>query len=523
MNPITFSEATKAMSITEVCIDDAMLSLAEFIAVAKYHAKVVFSSEFRQRVQKSRDMIDRFLEENRAIYGVTTGFGENVRYVIEPKDAITLQKNIVRSHACSVGKPLSETEVRACMLMMIVNTGKGHSGIRLETLECIRRFLNADLYPYAPSEGSVGYLAVEGHIALTFMGEGSLLVNGKKTETLPQLERCGISPVEYGCKEGLSLLNGSGVVTALALLSLYEMVITMGNLEIAGALTYEALRGTTKQLDPRIMEAKKHREQQSVAQNMLAMLAGSEIGEKYRDAKVQDAYVLRSMPHILGAAKKLIGESYEVIMNEMHSVSDNPELFDTEDGGVALMCGNFDGSFVGSHADMLAMACSIAGNLAERCVDRMVNRHLNDGLPAFLAVHPGLNNGFMIPQYTAAGLMNEIKILSQPSTIDSISTCANQEDPVSFAYFAAKKALDTANKLQYLTAIQYMTAAQAIDLLRPLKPSPVMENVMHAIREEVDFAEYDRFFAADIEKLKEMTESAVFIRIVEKEIDHFRY
>ena len=214
------------------------------------------------------------------------------------------------------------------------------------------------------------------------------------------------------------MLNGTITVTAMALLALYESIITMQNIEIAGALCYEALRGTDKELDPRIHAVKKHDAQIAAANNLRRMLKGSQICNKYRDAKVQDAYMLRSMAHIHGAAKKLIREAYEVILNEMHSVSDNPEIFaEGKDDGVALMCGNFDGSFVGSHADMLAMAAAIVGNEVERGTDRMVNRNLNDGLPAFLVSNPGLNSGFMIPQYTAAGLVNEIKHLAIPATM----------------------------------------------------------------------------------------------------------
>lgn len=236
------------------------------------------------------------------------------------------------------------------------------------------------------------------------------------------------------------MLNGTITVTALGLLALYESITAMQNMELAGAMCYEALRGTTKALDPRIHDAKRHEEQAGAARNLSRMLAGSQIGAKYIDAKVQDAYVMRSMAHIHGAAKKLVKEAYEVIVNEMHSISDNPEIFaEGENDGVALMCGNFDGSFVGSHADMIAMACAIAGNLVERGTDRMVNRNLNDGLPAFLVSNPGLNSGFMIPQYTAAGLVNELKHLAIPVTIDSISTCANQEDPVSMAYYASRR------------------------------------------------------------------------------------
>lgn len=523
MNKISFNEVVQAKSIEKVVIDDCMMTLGDFIAVAKYHAKVEFSAGFVARVKACRAMIDRFLAEGRAIYGVTTGFGENVHIAISTEDAITLQKNIVRSHACAVGKPLSEAEVRAAMLMMIVNTGKGHSGIRLETLECIRRFLNADLYPYAPGEGSVGYLAVEAHIALTFMGEGSLFVDGKRVATLPVLQEKGIIPVEYACKEGLSLLNGSGTATGLAMLALHEVTIAMGNADIVGAMAFEALRGGQKQLDARIFNAKAHIEERHSASNFRRMLKDSEIGEKYLNAKVQDAYIIRSMPHINGAGRKLNAEAYESIMNEMHSVSDNPELFETEEGGIALMCGNFDGTYLATHADMLSMACCVVGYAMESCIHRLVDRNLNDGLPAFLAVNPGLNNGFMIPQYTVAALLNEMKVLSTPASIDSISTCANQEDPVSMDYFAAKKAIDVARKLQYITAIEYMITAQAIDLLAPLKASPVVQKVMEHIRATVAFAADDRFFADDMENLKSMVESGELIRIVEEQMGELEF
>lgn len=229
--------------------------------------------------------------------------------------------------------------------------------------------------------------------------------------------------------------------------------------------------------------------------------------------------MLRSMAHIHGAAKKLIREAYEVILNEMHSVSDNPEIFaEGKDDGVALMCGNFDGSFVGSHADMLAMAAAIVGNEVERGTDRMVNRNLNDGLPAFLVSNPGLNSGFMIPQYTAAGLVNEIKHLAIPATIDSISTCANQEDPVSMAYYASKKALTSMRKLQYVTAIEIYTALQALDFLKPLEPSPVLGKLRDFVRETVPFVDNDRYLYPDIAYITDRVRDCTFVDLVEGEI-----
>lgn len=507
-------------TIKEVILDDCKkLGLDEFMAVVRFNAKVSFSEKFCERVQANRKLIDKFLEEGRIIYGVTTGFGENVRYTISPDDAKTLQKNIVRSHACAVGTPLTEEQARAVMFMTIVNLGQAHSGIRLETLELIRHYLNASIYPFAPGEGSVGYLGVEAHIVMAYIGEGYILRNGVKTPAAEVMKEQGIKPLELECKEGLSMLNGTITVTALALLASYDSILSMKNLEIAGALLYEALRGTTKALDSRIHKNKSHLEQENSADNLLRMLKGSEISETYRDTKVQDAYVMRGMPHIHGSAFRLVKEAHEVIMEEMHSVSDNPEIFDTEDGkGEALMCGNFDGTFVGTHADMIGMAAAISGNLAERCIDRMVNRNLNDGLPAFLVTNPGLNNGFMIPQYTAAGLQNEIKLLAVPASIDSIPTCAGQEDPVSMAYNSGKRAGEAVRKLQYIIAIDIMVALQAIDLLKPLKQGKTTEKIHDFIREKVAFADQDRFFHPDIEYIYELVKNGTLVEIAEGEI-----
>ena len=495
----------------KIVLTDCKISLDEFMQIVKKEAILEFSEEMVEKIKKSRQMIDHFLEENRAIYGVTTGFGENVRYVIKPDDAVQLQKNIVRSHSVSVGEPLPEEQVRAIMLMQILNTGKGLSGIKLDTIILIKDFLNAEIYPFAPGDGSVGYLAVEGHIALTYMGEGYVWEDGKKVESFPVLEKKGLKPVEFACKEGLSLLNGSTSVTAMGLLAVNEMKIAVKNLDVVGAMVFEALQGTVKSLDERLHIAKNHAEEIESAKIIREMLADSEICEKYLNVRVQDPYVLRSMAHILGAAKKIVLEAEEVIVDEMHGVSDNPELFETEDGGVALMCGNFDGSYVGSHADMLGMAAAMVGNLAERCVDRMVNRYLNNDLPAFLAPNPGLNNGFMIPQYTAAGLLNEMKVLATSCSIDSIPTCAEQESPVSFAYFAGKKAIDIAKKLQYIIGIEFMVAAQAIELQKPLKSSTATAKVQERIRDEVAFADEDRYFYPDIEALYKMVHEEALI------------
>ena len=285
----------KARSIQTVTITDCMLSLKEFIAVAKYGAKVEFSAEMVETVEANHRLLDKFLEEGRIIYGVTTGFGENVRYTISPEDATTLQENIVRTHSVAVGEPLDREQARAVMLMTILNDGKGHSGIRIGTLDLIRQMLNLDIYPWAPGEGSVGYLGVEGHFVMAYIGEGKIYDHGEPLPADQVLAKYGIERLKLSYKEGLSMLNGTITVTAMGLLALYESVITMQNVEIAGALCYEALRGTDRELDPRIHAAKKHDEQIAAASNLRRMLSGSEIVEKYRNSKVQDAYVMRSM------------------------------------------------------------------------------------------------------------------------------------------------------------------------------------------------------------------------------------
>ncbi len=499
--------------IRQVTLTDCLNGLDEFMAVVRFHAKLEFSTEFCQTVQASRALVERFLAENRAVYGVTTGFGENVRYAIPPEEAEQLQRNIVRSHACAVGQPLSEEKARAVMFMTILNAGKGHSGIRLETLELIRQMLNQNIIPYAPGEGSVGYLGVEAHLALAYIGEGTVLVDGQRKEAAEVLRAHGLEPLTLACKEGLTMLNGTISVTAIALIACYDSILAMQNAEIVGALCYEALRGTTKALDPRIHGAKDHAEQKNIAADMRKLLAGSEICERYRDEKVQDPILLRAMPQVEGAAFRLVKEAYTAILEELRSVSDNPEIFATEDGdGEALMCGNFDGTYVGTHVDMLSMAAAVVGTQAERCIARMVDRNLNDGLPAFLVAEPGLNNGFMIPQYTAAGLLNEIKLLAVPASIDSIPTCAGQEDPVSMAYNAATRSLEAVRKLNYILAIDILVALQALDLLAPLKQAPATAAIHDLVRKQVSFADRDRFFQPDIEAVCEMVKDGSLIQ-----------
>jgi histidine ammonia-lyase len=511
----------QAKHIKSVELRNGCLTLEEFIAISKYHAKLIFHPDFIFTVQKSRSLVDQFLEENRAVYGVTTGFGDNVKYAISKEDTATLQINILRSHACSVGTPLSETEVRGIMLMIILNSGKGYSGIKPETLNLLKDMLNLNVYPFAPGSGSVGYLSVEAHIALTLIGEGFIFMDGTKISADTALKHYNLTPLRLGSKEGLILITGTTSATAYGLLAVYETLIAMKNAEINGALIYEALHATAKALDERLHSLKKHEMQQKAAANLTSLLSGSQICQHYKDTKVQDACALRTMPQIHGAVKQLIQETYDTVLAEMHSVSDNPVLLVVDEGeGQALMTGNFDGTFLATHCDMLTIACANLGGLIERLTDRLINHHINEGLPAFLVKNPGLNNGFMIPQYTQAALLAEIKLLASPASIDSITTCAGWEDPVSMAYRASQKSYEAALKLEHMTAIELMTALQAIDLRNEnFAQAPVLKKIHDYVRKSIPVLDQDRYLYGDMERIHEIIVEMDLIEIAEKELD----
>ncbi|MCY9667163.1 histidine ammonia-lyase [Paenibacillus alginolyticus] len=508
------SASTHPKDINQVILGDHQVSIAEFVAVARYGAKVSFSPSYCDRVNHSRSLIEKFLNENRIIYGVTTGFGSNVTEIISTEDAEALQRNIVRSHAVSVGDPLEKEVVRAIQLMMLIHLGRGYSGVRLELLELIASLLNQGVTPFAPGDGSVGYLAPEAHMALVLIGEGKAWHMEELLPGREALERAGLTPTTLSCKEGLALTNGSSSVTAMAILTLFNAIQAVKTADIAGAMSFEALKGTIHAFDPRLHALKQHEEQAKTAQNLLRILKDSEIAETYKNYRVQDALSLRCIPQVHGASKRNLKDAAYTIHNELNSVSDNPVIVLEEDDGVALMGGNFDGTYVGIQADIMCIAMGNLGKIAERRIDRLVNFHLSE-MPSYLVRNPGLNNGYMIPQYTAVGLLGEIRILSHPASVESVPTSANQEDVVSFAYAASKKAYQISKKLSYMLAIELMTAVQALDFHRPMKSSPVIEQVYNLIRTQVPTVEEDRFFYPDIVTIYHQIHEGDIVKVVE--------
>ncbi|RON01598.1 histidine ammonia-lyase [Pseudomonas brassicacearum] len=505
--------------ITQVVLGDREPSIEEFVAVARYSAKVSFSETYKNRVKKSRGLVERFLDENRLVYGVTTGFGDNVRHVISPQNAKELQVNIVRSHAVAVGEPLKREQVRAIQLMILISLGKGFSGVRLELLELIAALLNNEVVPFAPGEGSVGYLAVEGHLALVLLGEGKARVNGGEwVDGATALEQVGLQPTDLQCKEGLAMLNGTMSVTAIAILALYNAMQTASLADVAAALSLEALKGTIRAFDPRYHSIKAHKEQAQTAKDIKAMLHDSQLIAENIDYRLQDAYSLRAIPQVHGASKRFIDHARENIENEIHSSGDNPIIYPLEDGdGIAISGANFDGSYIGMSADSLCVALANLAKISERRIDRMVNSHFSE-MPAFLVRNPGLNSGYMILQYTAAGLYAEMKALSFPSSVDSFSTCANQEDLVSLAYNAAIKAYKVSEKLESVLAIELLVGCQALDFHDVHKASSVTKAVYDLVRSRVPVADNDRAFYSDMMSVTEQVRSGEVLATVLKNL-----
>lgn len=436
-----------AQTIHTVVLDDCRNTIEEFVAVARYHAKVEFSQGYRDRVTASRKSLEATIASGVGVYGVNTGFGDNVRYRITEDEMVQLQENILRSHGCSVGRALSEEEARALMLMQLMSIGKGYSAVSLEMLEQIRTYLNADLYPYAPCEGTIGGLSFQPYIAITYMGEGRLIDGGKVRPTAEVLKEKGIAPLKVKAREGLALLSNASHSLGVGLLALYDFVMTMRHADLTAALVCEALRSTDKAYDPRLIALKNHKETTETAQFLRDILSGS-----------------------------------------------------------ALMGSNWDATAIELYCDSLAIAVMDVAKLTEVHMERLVDPHLS-GLPAFLVKNPGLNNGFMIPQYVTAGLLGDIALLCAPAAAFNAAVSAGQESPVYRDDTAARQLYQAVQKLRSLVSMTMLTALQAIDLSDHKAMSPVTQKVHDHARQAVTFMENDDLMYQRIEAMEHLVES----------------
>ncbi|MGO5061868.1 aromatic amino acid lyase [Lawsonibacter sp. LCP25S3_F5] len=363
-----------AQTIHTVVLDDCRNTIEEFVAVARYHAKVEFSQGYRDRVTASRKSLEATIASGVGVYGVNTGFGDNVRYRITEDEMVQLQENILRSHGCSVGRALSEEEARALMLMQLMSIGKGYSAVSLEMLEQIRTYLNADLYPYAPCEGTIGGLSFQPYIAITYMGEGRLIDGGKVRPTAEVLKEKGIAPLKVKAREGLALLSNASHSLGVGLLALYDFVMTMRHADLTAALVCEALRSTDKAYDPRLIALKNHKETADTARFLRDILSGSAIMDESRSLRVQDSMNTRIIPHVHGIAKRMAGQTYDALMEELYAVFDNPIFLPD---GTALMGSNWDATAIELYCDSLAIAVMDVAKLTEVHMERLVDPHLS--------------------------------------------------------------------------------------------------------------------------------------------------
>ena len=441
--------------------------------------------------------IAEILESGRTVYGVNTGFGLLAQTRIPDARLAELQRNLILSHSCGLGDALDPAIVRLIMALKVVGLGRGHSGVRRLVVERLLALLAADALPVIPAQGSVGAsgdLAPLAHMSAALLGEGAILLGGERLPAREALDRLGLEPLALAPKEGLALINGTQVSTAIALDALFTAERVFGSALFAGAMSLDALKGTDVAFDPRIHEARGQPGQIRVAAVLKALLEGSEIKASHADCpRVQDPYSFRCQPQVMGASLDLIGHAARTLEIEANAVTDNPVVFGSE----ALSGGNFHAQPVAFAADMLAMALCEVGSISERRVAVLVDPKMS-GLPAFLVHDSGVNSGFMIAQVTAASLVSENKTLAFPASVDSIPTSANQEDHVSMATTAARKAATIARNAAGVIGIELLAAAQGLDFHKPLRTAPLLQAAADAIRAEIPHYDADRYLADEI-------------------------
>ena len=489
-----------------VALNGNDLTFQQLYDVALRGEEVTLAPASIERMNASRAVVDRLLASGAAAYGINTGFGKLASVRISTEQVRQLQVNLVRSHACGVGAPLSEAETRAMMLLRANALSKGLSGVRPRVVETLCEMLNAKVHPVIPSQGSVGAsgdLAPLAHLAQVVIGEGRAIFRDENLPGREAMKHAGIAPVALEAKEGLSLLNGTQGMLALLSLALHSADTLVDTADVAAALSLDALRGSPGAFDARIMHARAYAGAATTARNLAHLNEGSQIRESHRstekDARVQDAYSLRCTPQVHGAVRDSLGQAREMGAVELNSATDNPLVFvrDANNGDI-ISGGNFHGQPLAMAADQVAIAIATLGGIVERRIEQMTNP-LTSMLPAFLTPEPGLNSGFMIAQVTAAALTSENKALATPHSVDSISTSGNQEDYVSMGMSGARRLERMLLNLRHTIAIELLCACQGIDLLAPLQTGTLAKKAYEIVRAKSPKVTEDRPLAAEIE------------------------
>jgi histidine ammonia-lyase len=500
------------MSNTVVIGGDLTLEDVERVARGAETVRVQLDESARVRIDAARDVVERVVREQRVVYGITTGFGALSEVVIPPERIRELQVNLIRSHAGGVGEPLGAVETRAIMVLRANVLALGHSGVRTAVVELLLECLNRGVHPVIPSRGSVGAsgdLAPLSHLALVLLGEGEAVHDGERVDGATALARAGLQPVVLEAKEGLALNNGTQVHVGIGILALLRAERVLETLEVSGAMSLEALRGTPDAFDAALQRARPQRGQQVSAARLRTLLADSAIRESHRlgDPRVQDAYSLRCMPQVHGAARQALTYVREVLEVEANSATDNPLIF-PEDGRV-ISGGNFHGQPGAQALDLLCIAVADLGSICERRMARLVDPALS-GLPAFLTADAGVNSGLMIAQITAAALVADLRLRAHPASVDSVPTDANKEDHVSMGVGAALKAREAVELLETLAALELLCAAQALEFLKPLTPGRGVAVAYDMVRERIAPLDRDRVLAPDIAAAELLVRDGVF-------------
>ncbi|HEY2143720.1 MAG TPA: histidine ammonia-lyase [Candidatus Udaeobacter sp.] len=494
-------------------LNGEQISLVQLAAVALGVEPVHISSLARPRILASRKVIEQIVARDVVVYGVNTGFGKLSDVRIPQSDLRQLQLNLVRSHACGIGNPLSEAEVRAMILLRANVLALGFSGVRLEIIELLCEMLNRRVCPVVPEKGSVGAsgdLAPLAHLALSLIGEGEVFFEAQRMPSVEALRRVQLAPLQLEAKEGLALLNGTQAMHSVGGLALLRAQRLARVADVAGAMSLEALKGTPAAFDLRLQDARPHPGQKAVAEHLLSLMEGSEIRQSHLtgDPRVQDAYSLRCMPQVHGAVRGALAHCEQILLIESASATDNPLVF--AESGEVISGGNFHGAPLAFGFDYAAIAIADLMSMSERRTDRLVNPDKNEGLPAFLARHPGLESGFMIAQVVAASLVNEARVLAHPASSDNITTSGGKEDHVSMGMTSALKLRSIVDLAENLVAIELLTAAEGLEHRRPLKAGVGVERAFAALRKIAPPLMQDRPLSADIASVAEAIRQGKF-------------
>jgi histidine ammonia-lyase len=496
------------------------LSIGDVVAVARGEA-VELSPAAVGRMRAAHDVIVRKVAEGATVYGVTTGLGSLANVRLQPEEVRRLQHDLLRSHAVGVGPPLGEWEVRAMLLLRAHVLSLGHSGVRPLVVERLLQFLNLELLPMVPEQGSLGAsgdLAPLAHLALPLIGEGEVAFRGDRMPGAMALGQAGLDPLSLEPKEGLSLINGTQGMLAVGLLAAHRATALAKAADIAAAMTVEAILGTDTPFDERLQRLRPHPGQAASAANLRMLLSGSAILASHRESEhlVQDAYSLRCAPQVHGAYRDVLSFARGVLELEMGSVTDNPIVL--PESGEVISGGNFHGQPVAEALDSLAAAVVSVASISERRLYRLLDPATNNGLPAFLVERSGVNSGFMIVQYTAASLVSESKSLAHPAAVDSIPSSAGQEDHVSMGMISARHARECVDMAETVVALEVMAAAQAMDLRAPLAPSDGTRAARDAVRRVIPFMDRDRELKPDVDAAIELVECGDLLRAVEEAV-----